>query len=203
MTPRKKNPVATRANILQHAGLEFCEFGFHAARLNAIVQRAEITKGSLFHHFANKEELCLSWLLETVPSLLETEWLLPLKNNTTPLETIKDIFRKRLHAIELIPQQEFYGSPLAILACSITPGDSALRQAMSTVTQNWHSCLSQTLRQGQKTHKIHVAIQPDDEAYFIIAAAIGIEHQVRSLGLRAGAGFLRSTFAYLDTLRPA
>lgn len=203
MSTRKKNPIATRALILQHAGEEFCQFGFQAARVNAIVERAQVTKGSLFHHFSHKEDLCLQWLRETIPPLLEQQWLNRLAPSNEPLATLKEIIREQVRVIELMPEREFFGSPLATLGASIAPTDNALRAAIAEIYLTWHTGISEALRDGQKNRKVHSAIQASDEATLIISLSIGIELQARAAGSSICAGFLRSALAYLDTLRPA
>lgn len=202
MSTRKKNPSATRALILLHAGHEFCQFGFQAARVNAIVERAQITKGSLFHHFASKDELCQQWLKETLPPLLDTQWLAPLVHTPDPLATLKDIIREQVRVIETTAAREFYGNPLATLGSSIDPTDLTLKATMAEIIESWQQGISQALRDGQKNRKVHPAIQANDEATLIVALSIGIELQARAVGPTACAGFLRSSLAYLDTLRP-
>lgn len=43
--------------ILREAGEEFAEKGYETASLNAIIERAGISKGSLYYYFENKEDL--------------------------------------------------------------------------------------------------------------------------------------------------
>lgn len=203
MTQRKKNPVATRARILESAGEEFCQFGFQAARLNAIVENSSITKGSLFHHFSGKDDLALQWLQETLPVLLQAEWIEPLQGSTDPIETIKHILRERVRKIEAESIRQFNGSPLATLAVSVSPAETALHQAMREIHQSWHRAISDALSTGQKQRQVHSAIQSADEAHLILSLAVGLELHAKTNGVGVLAGFLRSAVAYLDTLRPA
>jgi len=203
MTERKKNPTATRARLLQSAGDEFCRYGFQAARLNAIVEHSGITKGSLFHHFNGKDDLALQWLQETLPTMLESQWLQPLEQGADPLDVLKNILREQTRTIENQSAREFYGSPLATLAASITPEDLALQEAMRELQLTWHRAVSEALARGQKERLVHSAIQPSDEAHLIISLSIGLELHVKSHGTTVLPGFLRSALAYLDTLRPA
>lgn len=43
--------------ILREAGEEFADNGYESASLNAIIERAGISKGSLYYYFENKEDL--------------------------------------------------------------------------------------------------------------------------------------------------
>lgn len=203
MATRTKNPTATRARILISAGEEFRRFGFQAARLNAIVENSGITKGSLFHHFAGKDDLALQWLQETLPPLLDQQWLSPLKDTSDPIQTIKGLLREQTRVMESTSAADFTGNPLATLITSIAPSDAALHQAMFDLQQQWHRALSEALLRGQQQRMVHSAIQPAEEAHLIMSMSMGLELHAKCSGFAVIPGFLRSAIAYLDTLRPA
>jgi TetR/AcrR family transcriptional regulator len=54
---RKRNPVATRASILQAAEKLFVNMGFAATSMSDIARRAGVTKSLIHHHFGSKEDL--------------------------------------------------------------------------------------------------------------------------------------------------
>jgi TetR/AcrR family transcriptional regulator, transcriptional repressor for nem operon len=201
--PRKKDPAATRARILQSAGEEFRRSGMQAARLNAIVEQADITKGSLFHHFAGKDDLALQWLRETVPPILHTQWTEPLTLESDPLAALKTIFRSMAQTIESQSAQEFHGNPLMTLTASVSPNEPALHQALQEIHGAWHRSIADALANGQKESLVHPAINPAEEAHLILSMAIGMELHAKTHGSAMLASLLRSAYAYLDTLRPA
>ena len=51
---RSRDPVLTRQRLLQAASQEICHSGFRGSDLEAILNRAGVTKGALYHHFENK-----------------------------------------------------------------------------------------------------------------------------------------------------
>jgi AcrR family transcriptional regulator len=55
----RKTP-ARRQAILDAALAEFTERGFERATLNRICARLELSKGSIYHHFADKEEIAVA-----------------------------------------------------------------------------------------------------------------------------------------------
>lgn len=203
MSSRSKNPVATRAKILQSAHEEFIRYGLHAARLNAIVENAGITKGSLFHHFDGKEDLVTQWLQETLPPLLDELWLSPLGAHDNPLDAIQKIFREQIRRIESVPLNEFYASPLVTVIASIDRKDEPWHQFREEIQVLWHRAVADALTRGQKQKKVHSAIVAAEEASFIISLSMGIELQAKAQGYSILPGWLRSAVAYLDTLRPA
>lgn len=54
---QRDRAVATRAAIVQAARTLFAEAGYHATGTTDIVARADMTRGALYHHFADKEDL--------------------------------------------------------------------------------------------------------------------------------------------------
>lgn len=62
---KTRNPELTRAQLLKAATQEFARYGFHGARVERIVKRADCNMRMLYHYFDNKENLYLK-VLEAV-----------------------------------------------------------------------------------------------------------------------------------------
>jgi AcrR family transcriptional regulator len=54
---RATRAEGTRTALLRHARQVFAQKGFADASTDEMVQRAKVTKGALYHHFANKQDL--------------------------------------------------------------------------------------------------------------------------------------------------
>lgn len=67
---RQVRSEATRRKILDAAIDVFGEIGYAAAGWNTIVQRMEMTKGALYHHFDSKESLASAIIEEGSEALL-------------------------------------------------------------------------------------------------------------------------------------
>ncbi len=59
-TTRRRNPEASRAQILNAGTAEFSEKGFEGARIDNIVQRAGVSKNLVYHYFGGKDDLFLA-----------------------------------------------------------------------------------------------------------------------------------------------
>lgn len=65
-----RDPVSTKARILDAALSTFSRKGYHDTRLDDIVDESETSKGAIYFHFANKERLFLA-LVDQFADLLE------------------------------------------------------------------------------------------------------------------------------------
>src|SRR5258707_670106 len=54
---RAAQAESTRSALLHHARRLFAQSGYADASTDEVVRRAKVTKGALYHHFANKQEL--------------------------------------------------------------------------------------------------------------------------------------------------
>ena len=66
-----------RQRILDAAIIEFSEHGFDSANINNIARKANISVGSLYKYFDNKEDLFLTVVhvgVETLKSVLAKLW---------------------------------------------------------------------------------------------------------------------------------
>src|SRR3979490_2846177 len=68
---RGGEPEGLRARILQCASRAFAEFGYSGASLRLIGREAGVTAAALYHHFANKEDLLRSIVVDTATRLTD------------------------------------------------------------------------------------------------------------------------------------
>lgn len=59
-----KKPKA-KERILETAAELFAERGYGSVGINEIIEKSETAKASFYHHFPSKENLCITWLIET------------------------------------------------------------------------------------------------------------------------------------------
>jgi AcrR family transcriptional regulator len=61
---REESKAQTRKTLLNSAAEVFSRFGFHGASIDMVAEAAGFTKGAVYAHFQNKEELYLALLDE-------------------------------------------------------------------------------------------------------------------------------------------
>lgn len=92
-------PTTRRNELLKLAASMFAERGLRATTVRDIADSAGILSGSLYHHFASKEEMVdevlrgfLDWLFARYQQIVDTE--------PNPLERLKGLFMASFDAIE-------------------------------------------------------------------------------------------------------
>lgn len=112
-----RDPVSTRARIMDAALAAFSRKGYHDTRLDDIVDESDTSKGAIYFHFANKERLFLA-LVDQFADLLERRVLEAIEGKgqgmarvQVALETVLDTFgRYRRPAKILLVQAVGLGS---------------------------------------------------------------------------------------------
>ena len=91
--------ASRRDELLDLAATMFAERGLRATTVRDIADSAGILSGSLYHHFASKEEMVdevlrgfLDWLFDRYQQIVETE--------SNPLERLRGLFLASFEAIE-------------------------------------------------------------------------------------------------------
>ena len=98
-SPAASQPASRRDELLELAATMFAERGLRATTVRDIADSAGILSGSLYHHFASKEEMVdevlrgfLDWLFARYQEIVDTE--------PNPLERLKGLFMASFEAIE-------------------------------------------------------------------------------------------------------
>ena len=175
---RKGKPSETRQHILDVAFEAIHRDGFATASLNEILTGSGLTKGALYHHFKNKQELGYALIDEVVAEYVETWWVLPLKNKDDPLEALAQSIQTRFS--EEMPRLMQFGCPLDKLSQELATANEGYRQRLETLYRHWRRSWSQSLRNGQHTGNVRADIDSDQASALLVASLQGSIAQSRS-----------------------
>ncbi|HEX9893570.1 MAG TPA: TetR/AcrR family transcriptional regulator [Gemmatimonadales bacterium] len=199
---RVRAPDATRGKILAAAFEEMYQRGFQAASLDTIVEQAGVTKGALYHHFADKAALGYAVVDEVITRPVLDVYLGPLQESTVdPLTALQQLLRRRADdfrsgGIEL-------GCPLNNLAQEMSPLDERFRRHVEAALDAWTDGFARALRRGQTAGTVRKDVNARAVAAFMVATvegSFGMAKNAKSQPLlRANLELLAS---FLETLRP-
>ncbi len=195
-------PEETRRRILNTAFAEFYRTGFQGGSLNRIVEEAGTTKGALFHHFKDKNDLGYAVVEEIIRPRIKANWFDPLAGSIDPIADLKRVLR------QFIKEKQdngrlVQGCPLNNLAQEMSPLDEGFRTRIERLYSAWRESLETAFARGIKAGKVRKDISPRNAAAFVVAAQAGIigsgkNSQSEEIMKQAGEGL----FDYLDSLRP-
>lgn len=198
MKQRKKQPLVTRHLILSAAGAEFARHGYSGAGLGAIVSRAGLTKGALFHHFPDKQSLALAWIAGDLSDAIRALWITPL-DGLDSLNALQTFSRTR--CLELQPGDAT--SSLVSLAAETAAAEPLLGEAFQEVFSLWQDAFAALLERGKAAAWIHHSIQPAVEAAILVSSFSGLSVTTKG---NPDESFRRlcatGLEGYLETLRP-
>jgi len=195
-------PKETRRRILNAAFREFYRTGFQGGSLNRIVSEARTTKGALFHHFKDKNDLGYAVVEEVIQPRIKSHWFDPLADSIDPIAGVKQLMRRFVKE-EQADGRLVQGCPLNNLAQEMSPLDEGFRRRLEKVYAAWREALEAAFARGIKAGKVRKVISTRSAAAFVVAALAGIigtakNAQSEELLKQAGEGL----FDYLDSLRP-
>lgn len=127
--------VATRERLLRTAFQLFHEQGYHATGVATILREAGVNAGSMYHHFASKDDLLLK-VLEFAIDYLEPMVMGPAEAaSADPIERVfalLDQYRNRIAATSCR-----MGCPIGNLALEVSDGNPEARALIHRNFENW------------------------------------------------------------------
>lgn len=196
----QRDPKATKRILLEAGQEEVYLHGFQAASVDDIRQRAGVTKGAFFHHFASKAEFGYALVDEVLSEMIARQWVTSLQDSPDEIESIASEFDRGIEVLRL--QRPILGCPLNNLAQEMSPLDDGFRQRTSAVFDMWRESFRSALVHAQARGLVKAGIDPGDTAHALVAQIEGTLSLARNSQdpdtLTTGARGLRR---YLESLR--
>ena len=194
-------PDDTRGRLIHAAFSEIYRNGFQPTGLDAVLAKAELTKGAIYYHFKNKAELGHAVFDEVVVPWIKERWIEPVRDAEDPLGEII----KRVRALTRAPLRGLsLGCPLNNLVQESSGVDPKFRGKMQTLLDEWRDQFAKHLRRGQKAGFVDQDLRVTDAAAFIVASLEGVMGVVKPApDLKAFRRAVSGFVSYLESLRPA
>ena len=204
---RTRAPEATRERLVAAAFEEIHRRGYQGTGLDIILANAGVTKGALYHHFADKADLGYAVIDEVIRGLTLQRWAGPLASYEgdpiSGIELVLDVVAAEFsdpafaHMVEL-------GCPLNNLAQEMSPLDERFRRRVVVVFETWIESFAQALERGRAEGTVRREIDARKVAAFVVSSiegSFGLAKTAKSaLLLRENFEVLRE---FLETLRAA
>lgn len=195
-----RDPDATRAGILRAAFQQIHRSGFQGTDLDTILRTAGVTKGALYHHFANKHALGYALVDEFLMDLTREKWLRPLAEAADPIDALVRI----VEDAPTRPRDVENGCPVNNLAQEMAPLDEGFRRRVTRVFDEWRGGVASALRAGQRRGLVRADVDADESAAFFVAAYEGFISLAKAAqDARVLLDGRRSLVRHLQSLRPA
>jgi len=196
----KRQPDQTRQKLLERAFEEIHRNGFRAASLDSILADAGVTKGALYHHFANKLELGYAVVDEVVRPWMEETWR-PVSEASNPIDAAIATIRERLKSRTQMALT--IGCPFNNLTQEMSGVDEGFRRRLSAILHDWREATAAAMRRGQANGLVRADVDAQAAAAFVISSIEGCVGMAKASQSRE---FLEAGFTglieYLEHLRP-
>jgi len=173
---RVRAPEATRERLVAAAFEEMHRHGYQGTGLDTILTSAGVTKGALYHHFADKADLAHAVIDEVIRGLTLTRWTGPLASYTgDPISGIQMVLKVVADEFcdERLVDKVELGCPLNNLAQEMSPLDERFRRRVAVVFETWIESFAQALERGRKEGSVRRDVDARKVATFVVASVEG------------------------------
>jgi TetR/AcrR family transcriptional repressor of nem operon len=202
---RTRAPEATRERLVSAAFEQIHRHGYQGAGLDTILEKAGVTKGALYHHFADKAELAHAVIDEVIRGLTLQRWTGPLaRYDGDPISGIQLVLDVAATEFcdERFGDKVELGCPLNNIAQEMSPLDERFRRRVAVVFEAWIESFAQALERGRTDGTVRADIDARKVATFVVSSiegTFGLAKNAKSAPL------LRENFEvlrdFLETLR--
>lgn len=191
-----RDPDKTRTKILDVAAANFHQKGFQGTSLSDILVQAEISKGALYHHFANKQELLYAVFDEIYQRKFLQRWL-DIVDAEDPIEAIAQTVEAI--ASEGSDEEMCQGCPVHNVAAELASTDENIRVRVENLYTEIQKIIAAGVSSGINKGIVTADTNSKQVALFFMCSFNGIPQMVKSCQDRDV--FFQLTAALADYIR--
>jgi len=195
-----RNPALTREKLVRAAVGLILERGYCATGVEAICEQAGVTKGSFFHHFANKDELGLAviqWWSKMGTELYSKAWE---DEEADPLQQL-DAMLEIMEGFASRPGQ-LCVCAVGMMAQEMAGTHPEFRASCAAELNVWTQNVANLLRKAQELHRPPEPFDSEDVAWFLnslwqgsmLIAKTREDQRIIVRNLRHARAYLKSLF---------
>ena len=166
-----KKPNDTRRSLIDQGLKALIVNGYDGVGLGAVLDAAEVPKGSFYHFFKSKEDFALAVLDAYERHYVELRESILGNRSQSPLQRLRDYFDEleRIHLSEMPLGGCLYG----VLAQTASVRSPRFKAKLVAVFATWDAQLQRLLTEAQSAGEIDAALDPKEVAAFLIEAYEG------------------------------
>lgn len=167
---RSNNPVGVRNRLVVAAARMFQERGVAATSMHDIKRAAEVSSGSLYHHFPTKKGLALAVISERVRAEVAATWIAAVRNADNAATGILTVFDS---VITLLDRNgSVSGCPLGNLAVELSLADPEIRRALAQEYGTWRSAIEDRVREDYARGEATFVTEQTIESFSYVVVAM-------------------------------
>ena len=144
--------------------------GYAATSIDAILKKAGVPKGSLYHHFGSKKSLVLAMIRERLFVKIDQFFIFEKKEDESVMRRIRSTYAAMAKNRPLIT----YGCPLYRLMVELSPVDREFDILLLEKYEQQHHKLALLLREGIEEGEFNTNLEPESFARYLLSATWGI-----------------------------
>lgn len=191
----------SRTKIINAAYEEIHRVGFQAASISNILKKTSLSKGALYHHFSNKNELGIAVINEVVERSVYEAWIAPLEEADDPIDALQQIIiaaGKQITAEDIV-----LGCPLSNLSQEMSNINEQFRDQLQNIYSKWMLSIENSIESGKQKGYVAQGVNGKQFATVFVATlegciALAKNSKSKKLLIDCGSGLVN----LLTTLRP-
>lgn len=187
-----RNPEETKETILKRSGILFNTRGYKSTSISDITTATGLTKGAIYRHFTNKDELELETLLY-LNGIVSEKLRSVVKEQTTAGDKLRALFHFFGSYVTNPPVKG--GCPLQNAAIEADDAHPMLKKGAMKIHAMYRESLLNILEKGVKYKQIKADIDIDSYATLIFAS---LEGAIMMSKLSNDDGPMKKVIAYLE-----
>lgn len=174
--PKQARAVQTRAQMLAAAAELFADRGFPHTSIADVAERVGMTKGAVYFHFRDKEDIAAEVVRE-----LYDRWAVLVDEarsaGLAPLETVQELLGNAA--------RNFFNDDVVKAGSRLQAERSLADTTLPVPYVEWISTISTLLAQARGAGQLREGVDPEAAAYALVAAFFGAQHVSDVLNRRA------------------
>lgn len=171
MTPRPR-AEPSKHHLLHAAIQSFATHGYQGTSIDRIARAAGVTKGAIYYHFKDKEEL----LFETVRNRI-VEFESQVLARTSPDDDPMAVLRRVVDACFVTATESNHRRFIMTLMVEALGTNPDLSDVFRLELRRMRAFLTDVVRRGQEAGTVRADVVPEEAAALIVSAIMGAEIQ--------------------------